>query len=124
MSKYTVGDKVVVNSDGKLEIGIITNARKKKNIVAGYDVRTERGSALILVPVDKPKSSFFIDSNATSIWVNGGGTNFMHVNPNFGHTRANYNPSIDLLPSDVDNAMGHYERRNDFTYPAIGARSF
>ena len=124
MSKFNVGDKVVVNNDTRLEIGLITNLRKKKNVTAGYDIRTERGSALILVPVDKPKSIFFIDSHLTRVWLENGGTNNMYIDSNFGHTRANYNASIDLLPDGINGNVGHYEKRCDFVYPTIGARSY
>ena len=53
---YTEGNIVVFRNDDKYNVGIVTNVRKKKNQLLGYDIRSERGGAYTLVQVDKEKS--------------------------------------------------------------------
>ena len=58
---YTEGNIVVFRNDDKYNVGIVTNVRKKKNQVLGYDVRSEKGGCYTLVQVDKEKSKYSID---------------------------------------------------------------
>ena len=92
---YVPGDKVVVRAWGKNEIGLITNVRKKKNQILGYDLRTERGSAYCVVTVDKPE-----------------------MDKSLGHSTANFDRTT-CRPDDRQ-----YEKCMDFSFPVQGARSF
>ena len=126
MAKYEVNDKVVFKYEDKNQIGIITNIRLAKD-GGGYDIRSEKGSGFIMVPVDPTgggekakfrKTYAWIDSALTSAVVDNIETN-LHVNNNLGHTRLR-------LDGDEpgDNAVGHFERYNNFHFPPQGPRSF
>ena len=122
---YVPGDKVVVRTWDTNQIGIVTNVRKKKNQILGYDVRTEKGSAYLLVQVDKPenKTSFSINSTLTeiwdtSVWKNDSEPSRLFLDKRIGHTRANYNEDI-LLEEER-----HFEKCADFSFPVVGARSW
>ena len=52
MIEYEVNDKIVLKNDNVNEIGVITNVRRHKNTVIGYDIRSEKGSGYVLVQVD------------------------------------------------------------------------
>jgi len=129
MSKYVVGSYVVVNNDGRYEVGLVTNVRRKKNQIVGYDVRTERGSGLPIVQVDKHKTTYWIDSRMTDAW------NAEHPNQldatnlrmtKVGHTRSNMSYDVEANARiDGDSGkVGHYEKYHDFIFPTIGARSY
>ena len=120
--KYEVNDKVIINNDGTNEVAVITNLRSAKN-GGGYDIRSEKGSGHLLVPVDSKKAAITIDSDVTAVWTNNGGTSNLHVDKSLGHTRANFSPNIPLYV-DSGEAMGHYEKYNDMLFPVIGARSW
>jgi len=129
MSKYVVGDHVVVNNDGRFEVGLVTNVRKKKNQVIGYDVRTERGSGLPIVQVDKRKTTYWIDSRMSAAWNNEHPNQLDATNlrmTKVGHTRWNmsyYAESYARIDGD-SGKVGHYEKYNDFIFPTIGPRSY
>ncbi len=121
---YVPGEKVVVRAWGKNEIGLITNVRKKKNQILGYDLRTEKGSAYVVVTVDKPedKSSISINSTLTAAWhmsVDSGNSKptKLFLDKREGHTTANFGP-------DVRHDDRHWEKCADFTFPVQGPRSF
>lgn len=122
---YVPGDLVVVRAWGKNEIGLITNVRKKKNQILGYDLRTEKGSAYCVVTVDKPedKSSISINSTLTAVWhmaVENGdskSTN-LYLDKSLGHSTANFDRHT-CRPDDR-----HWEKCADFSFPVQGARSF
>ena len=122
---YVPGDKVVVRAWGKNEIGLITNVRKKKNQILGYDLRTEKGSAYCIATVDKPekKSSISINSTVTAAWhiaVDNGdskSTN-LYLDKRDGHTTANFDRST----CHFDDRQ--FEKCADFSFPVQGARSF
>ena len=129
MTSYKVNDLVVVRNHGRIEVGVVTNKRLVKSNdaaakVAGYDVRTERGSALPLVGIDRKKSNITIDSNLSAIWLESGGTSNLHVHKNVGHTRANYHEDMQLWLEGDDGKPGHYEKANDFIFNVQGARSY
>ena len=121
---YVPGDLVVVRAWGKNEIGLITNVRKKKNQILGYDLRTEKGSAYCVVTVDKPedKSSISINSTLTAVWHmavdndDSEPTN-LYLDKRDGHTTANFG-----LQVRYDDR--HWEKCADFSFPVQGARSF
>ena len=131
---YNVNDKVVFRTQGKNQIGVITNKKKSDNKIY-YDLRSEAGSGYVLVPIDKARNKgsegyAIIDSNLTKIWnesVAAGElkeTN-LFAKEGFGHTRANY-PKGSVLNFDGDNQgkMGQMEKKNDFIFPTQGPRSF
>jgi hypothetical protein len=104
MKKYEVNDKVVFKFEDTNQIGVITNVRPQKD-GGGYDIRSEKGSGFILVPVDPggngEKAKYrrkyaYIDSKLTEAWIGSDSTTNLHVNKNIGHTRANYSKNIKL----------------------------
>lgn len=113
---YDVNDLVVFRYEDTTQIGLVTNRRTKKG-TSTYDLRSERGSSFLMVPVDNKKSSFYIDSAATNIFYKCKGNNNMYVDRNLGHTIANYSPDIILDEQ-------HFERNGDFVFKTIGARSY
>ena len=129
MSNYKVNDLVVIRNYDRIEVGVVTNKPpvKSNNVagkIAGYDVRTERGSALPVVGVDRKKSNITIDSVLTETWLQNGGTSNLHVHKNVGHTRSNYRADMVLWLEGDDGKPGHYEKANDFIFNVQGARSF
>ena len=129
MSNYKVNDLVVIRNYDRIEVGVVTNKRpvKSNNVagkIAGYDVRTERGSALPVVGVDRKKSNITIDSVLTETWLQNGGTSNLHVHKNVGHTRSNYRADMVLWLEGDDGKPGHYEKANDFIFNVQAARSF
>lgn len=114
--RYNVGELVIFHYDDKNQVGFVTNRRTKKG-VSTYDIRSESGSAFIIVPVDNKKSPFYIDSRLTEIFRTNGGRNNMRIDRKFGHTNANYATDIELDEM-------HYERSSDFIFKTIGPRSY
>ena len=135
--RYETNDKVIFKYKGEFQVGVITGKSKTKDNVIGYYVRSERGSAYSLVPVDikrrKPRPDYpIIDSAMTAAWnkavENGDAkkTN-LFAKDNLGHTRHNYADDIiekGLRFDGEEGKMGHMEKRNDFTFPTQGPRSF
>tara|TARA_Y100000592_G_C5368958_1_gene267521 strand:- start:289 stop:690 length:402 start_codon:yes stop_codon:yes gene_type:complete len=132
--RYETNDKVLLKYKGEYEVGVVTGVSKTKDSVIGYYVRSEKGSAYSLVPVDKKRRKGYdypvIDSSMTAAWnkaVEKGDstpTN-LFAKDNVGHTRANYNPSIQLFfDGEGSHDIGHMERHNDFVFPVQGPRSF
>lgn len=135
---YTEGVKVVVTVDRETnKVGVVTNVRRSKNKPIKYDVRTEDGSAYIMISEDspsgkKPSNYAYIDPILTHVWndnVEAGNvkdTN-MHASKEKGHTRANFHKDI---PERLDGEshgllfVGTIERCNDFSFPVSGPRSF
>lgn len=121
MMYYTEGDKVVIRDHDKYCVGIVTNVRRHKGSIAGYDVRTERGSGLVCIGIDKPKSVWTIESTLTKVWnENTSEPTKMFYNARDGHTRANYafGSSVNF---DEDR---HMEKCNDYSFPVVGDRSW
>ena len=114
--KYEIGDLVVFRYEDTNQVALVTNRRTKKN-VSTYVIRSEKGSAFLLVPVDNKKSPFYIDSMVTAIFAANGGTNNMRIDRSLGHTIANY-------ASDIVLDEQHYERNGDFVFKTIGPRSY
>ena len=130
---YETNDKVIFKYKGEFQVGVITGKSKSKDSVTGYYIRSERGSAYSLVPVDKKRRKGYdyavIDSAMTAAWnkaVEKGEakeTN-LFAKDGWGHTRANYNPDINLRMDGELQDIGHIEKRNDFIFPTQGPRSF
>jgi len=131
---YQINDKVVFQTEGKNQVGVITNKRKSDNKIY-YDLRSEAGSGFVLVPVDKTKNKYsksyaVIDSKLTEVFnrsVEEGTsepTN-LYAKEGFGHTRGNFTKGTPLyFDGEKDGKMGQMEKRNDFIFPTQGPRSF
>ncbi len=118
---YNIGDKVVVRIEDSLQIAIVTNIHKKKNVITSYDVRSEKGSGYCIVTVDMPRDTYSINSVLTQVWRENtcSPTNLFH-NKSIGHTRANYG---EFVRKDFDPDR-HFEKHGDFIFPVIGERSW
>jgi hypothetical protein len=117
---YVEGDIVVLRVEDTNQIGIVTAVNKIKNRIAGYSVRSEKGSGYYLCSVDNPKSSWSIDSTLTrSYQESSSRTNLLYDKRMRAHTRANYNS--DLFPLNEDT---QWENCGDYSFPVVGARSF
>ena len=132
--RYETNDKVVFKYKGAYEVGVITGVKKTKDQINGYYVRSEKGSAYSLVPVDKKRRKGYdfpvIDSAMTAAWNNAvekgdaTATN-LFAKEGVGHTRANYASNIQLhFDGEANYNIGHIEKRNDFVFPVQGPRSF
>ena len=83
---YTEGNVVVFRIEDTNHVGIITNVRKKKNQVLGYDIRSERGGAYTLVQVDKEKSKYSINSELTAVFIqNTDNPTKLYIDKSLGH---------------------------------------
>ena len=131
---YQINDKVVFQTEGKNQVGVITNKRVSDGKTY-YDLRSEAGSGFILVPVDKAKNKYsksyaMIDSKLTDVFnasVEAGETEptNLFAKEGFGHTRGNYPKGTPLyFDGEHNGAMGQMEKRNDFIFPTQGPRSF
>ena len=131
---YQINDKVVFQTEGKNQIGVITNKRLSDGKTY-YDLRSEAGSGFVLVPVDKAKNKYsksyaMIDSKLTEVFnqsVEDGSsepTN-LFAKEGFGHTRGNFTKGTPLyFDGEKDGKMGQMEKKNDFIFPTQGPRSF
>lgn len=118
---YSIGEIVVVRTEDIFQVAIVTNIHTKKNVVTGYDVRSEKGSGYCIVSVDKPKDVYSIDSELTRVWkANTTVPTNLSYNRQIGHTRANYGEFV-RKNFDPDR---HFEKRGNFTFPVIGERSW
>ena len=131
---YQINDKVVFQTEGKNQIGVITNKRTSDGKTY-YDLRSEAGSGFVLVPVDKAKNKYsksyaMIDSKLTDVFnasVEAGETEptNLFAKEGFGHTRGNFTKGTPLYFDGENNGqMGQMEKRNDFVFPTQGPRSF
>ena len=132
--RYNVNDKVVFKTNGKNQIGVITNKRKSDNKIY-YDLRSEAGSGYVLVSVDKARNKYsdsyaVIDSKLTEVFnesVEAGDTEptNLFAKEGFGHTRGNFRKGTPLyFDGEHNGAMGQMEKKNDFIFPTQGPRSF
>jgi hypothetical protein len=132
--RYNINDKVVFQTQGVNQVGVITNRRTSDNKTY-YDLRSEAGSGFVLVPVDKAKNKYaksyaMIDSKLTEIFnasVEAGETEptNLFAKEGFGHTRGNFTKGTPLyFDGEHNGAMGQMEKRNDFIFPTQGPRSF
>jgi hypothetical protein len=134
--RYETNDKVVFKYKGEYQVGVITGKSTTKDSIIGYYIRSEKGSAYSLVPVDKKRRKGYdyavIDSAMTAAWnkaVEKGDatpTN-LFAKDNIGHTRHNYANNIiekGLRFDGEQGKMGHMEKKNDFVFPTQGPRSF
>ena len=134
-NNYHPGDKVVVRTidwegNQKLQVALITHVRYATSMTKkSYDMRTESGGSLIYTGVDEARSNQTIVSSITKAWLDNGGENNMYIDKRNGHTRGNFSKNIQLRADGEDmksnnSPIGHFEKHNNFTFPAQGARSF
>ena len=131
---YETNDKVILKYKGEFQVGVVTGKSKTRDSIIGYYVRSEKGSAYSLVPVDKKRRKGYdyavIDSAMTAAFnkaVEKGDakeTN-LFAKEGWGHTRCNYNSNINLkMDGDPAGSINQIEKRNDFVFPTQGPRSF
>ena len=131
---YQINDKVVFQTEGINQVGVITNKRVSDNKTY-YDLRSEAGSGFVLVPVDKAKNKYsksyaMIDSKLTEAWNNaveaGEATpTNLFAKDGVGHTRYNQPEGTPrYFDGEKDGNMGNMEKKNDFIFPTQGPRSF
>tara|TARA_R100000664_G_C2697366_1_gene99079 strand:+ start:96 stop:503 length:408 start_codon:yes stop_codon:yes gene_type:complete len=133
---YETNDKVILKYKGEFQVGVVTSKSKTKDSKVAYYVRSEKGSAYSLVPVDKKRRKGYdypvIDSAMTAAWnkavETGDATKTnLFAKDGVGHTRHNYADNIieEGLKFDGEGGkMGQMEKRNDFIIPTQGPRSF
>jgi hypothetical protein len=134
MVEYEVNDKVVFRFNDVNEVAVITNVRRHKKIITGYDIRSEKGSGYVLVQVDvnlttrqrnKRVEYPLIDSKLTAAWIGSDSETNLFAKENVGHTRQNFTKDMVLvLDGEAGGGVQHLERHNDLIFPTQGPRSF
>ena len=134
MVEYEVNDKVVFRFNNVNEIAVITNVRRHKKMITGYDIRSEKGSGYVIVQVDanlttrqrnKRVEYPLIDSKLTAAWIGSDSETNLFAKENIGHTRQNFNKDMVLvLDGEAAGGVQHFERHNDLIFPTQGPRSF
>ena len=134
MVEYEVNDKVVFRFNDVNELAVVTNVRRHKNTVTGYDIRSEKGSGYVLVQVDanlttrqlnKRVEYPLIDSKLTTAWIGSDSETNLFAKENVGHTRQNFSKDMTLfLDGESAGGVQHFERHNDLIFPTQGPRSF
>ena len=134
MVEYEVNDKVVFRFNDVNEVAVVTNVRRHKNTVTGYDIRSEKGSGYVLVQVDanlttrqrnKRVEYPLIDSKLTAAWIGSDSETNLFAKENVGHTRQNFPKDMTLfLDGEGGGGVQHFERHNDLIFPTQGPRSF
>ena len=134
MVEYEVNDKVVFRFNDVNELAVVTNVRRHKNTVTGYDIRSEKGSGYVLVQVDTNLSTRqynkrveypLIDSKLTAAWNDSDSETNLFAKENVGHTRQNFTKDMTLfLDGEGHGGVQHFERHNDLIFPTQGPRSF
>jgi len=134
MVEYEVNDKVVFRFNDVNEIAVITNVRRHKKTITGYDIRSEKGSGYIIVQVDvnlttrqrnKRVEYPLIDSKLTAAWNGSDSDTNLFAKENIGHTRQNFSKGMPLYFDGEGNGLvQHFEKRNDLLFPTQGARSY
>ena len=134
MVEYEVNDKVVFRFNDVNELAVVTNVRRHKNTITGYDIRSEKGSGYVLVQVDTNLSTRqynkrveypLIDSKLTAAWNDSDSETNLFAKENVGHTRQNFSKDMTLfLDGESAGGVQHFERQNDLIFPTQGPRSF
>jgi len=134
MVEYEVNDKVVFRFNNVNEVAVITNVRRHKNTVIGYDIRSEKGSGYVIVQVDanlttrqrnKRVEYPLIDSKLTTAWIGSDSETNLFAKENVGHTRQNFTKDMVLvLDGEAGGGVQHLEKHNDLIFPTQGPRSF
>ena len=135
--RYNVNDKVVFRTEGKNQVGVITNRRVADNKTY-YDLRSEKGGGFLLVSIDKAKNKAsenyaVIDSKLSAVWnasveSKDATPTKLFAKEGVGHSRANYAKTVELHfdgENTTPNTMvQQIEKENDFVFPLQGPRSF
>ena len=134
MVEYEVNDKVVFRFNDVNEVAVVTNVRRHKKTITGYDIRSEKGSGYIIVQVDanlttrqrnKRVEYPLIDANLTANWIGSDSETNLFAKENLGHTRQNFPKGMPLfLDGEGPGKVQHFEKRNDFLFPTQGPRSY
>jgi len=134
MVEYEVNDKVVFRFNDVNEVAVVTNVRRHKKTVVGYDIRSEKGSGYIIVQVDanlttrqrnKRVEYPLIDSKLTAAWIGSDSETNLFAKENVGHTRQNFTKDMVLvLDGEAGGGVQHLEKHNDLIFPTQGPRSF
>ena len=134
MVEYEVNDRVVFRFNDVNEVAVVTNVRRHKKTVVGYDIRSEKGSGYVIVQVDanlttrqrnKRVEYPLIDANLTANWVGSDSETNLFAKENLGHTRQNFPKGMPLfLDGEGPGKVQHFEKRNDFLFPTQGPRSY
>ncbi len=134
MVEYEVNDKVVFRFNDVNEVAVVTNVRRHKNAITGYDIRSEKGSGYVIVQVDanlttrqrnKRVEYPLIDSKLTAAWIGSDSETNLFAKENVGHTRQNFTKDMILvLDGEAGGGVQHLERHNDLIFPTQGPRSF
>ena len=134
MVEYEVNDRVVFRFNDVNEVAVVTNVRRHKKTVVGYDIRSEKGSGYIIVQVDanlttrqrnKRVEYPLIDANLTANWIGSDSETNLFAKENLGHTRQNFPKGMPLfLDGEGPGKVQHFEKRNDFLFPTQGPRSY
>ena len=134
MVEYEVNDKVVFRFNNVNEIAVITNVRRHKNTITGYDIRSEKGSGYVIVQVNtnlttrqrnKRVEYPLIDSKLTAAWIGSDSETNLFAKENVGHTRQNFTKDMVLvLDGEAGGGVQHLEKHNDLIFPTQGPRSF
>ena len=134
MVEYEVNDRVVFRFNDVNEVAVVTNVRRHKKTIVGYDIRSEKGSGYIIVQVDanlttrqrnKRVEYPLIDSKLTAAWIGSDSETNLFAKENLGHTRQNFPKGMPLfLDGEGPGKVQHFEKRNDFLFPTQGPRSY
>ena len=134
MVKYEINDKVVFRYNNVNEVAVVTDVRRHKKVITGYEIRSEKGSGYVIVQVDvnlttrqrnKRTEYPIIDSKLTAAWNGSDSETNLWAKENIGHTRQNFSKNIAVsFDGENEGLVQHIEKRNDMLFPTQGARSY
>ena len=69
---YELGENVIIRIEDSYQVGIVTDFHKKNNKIISYNVRSEKGSEYIHIPVNKFDETYTICSKLTTKAIGSG----------------------------------------------------